>query len=755
MSTWSQGGCGEDDMKDYHNFLRKKNFYSHDNGFIIDREIIHPSLFEFQKDCVRWAIRKGRAALFHDAGLGKTRQQIEWMRIILENNSGDGLILCPLSVAEQSINEGKEIGVNIRYIKSDSEKDEPGIYISNYERISDLGINYKAICLDESSILKSIGGKTKNRIFEQFANIPFKLSCSATPSPNDIAELANQVQFLDIMKREEMLARFFVHDENEWRLKGHAEHDFYAWVASWAVFLRKPSDLGYNDDGYNLPTLNIDHEIILSEYIPDGELFSITTLKGLQGRIDERKKTVNAKVERISEIINLSNDQWIVWTGLNDESKQCAGLINNSIEIKGEHPIEYKNEMLWKFKKGEYKVLITKAKIAGYRMNFQNCHNMAFIGIGDSFEMYYQCIRRCWRFGQKKPVNVKICITNAEQDIVKNVKRKENENAIMMEHVIREMKIDMIQEVKEGSIRYMDDYKEDYKEGPHWKLWNGDTVETIKKIDSDSIDLSVFSPPFASLYTYSPSDRDLGNSKDEKDFWIHFDFIIPELYRIMKPGRIVAVHCMNIPAMLVRDNYIGIKDFRGDIIRHFRNTGWIFHGEVTIDKNPQAQAIRTNSKGLTFSQLEKDSSWLRPALADYLVLFRKPGENQIPVYNGNDRGEVSRDEWIRLAHPIWYNIRETNTLNAREARSEADKKHVCPLQLETIHNAIILWSNPGEIIYSPFAGIGSEGYQAILDKRKFIGCELKEKYFQTAIKNLNEAENKLKEKDMALFQDVI
>lgn len=739
----------------YQDFLKQKNSYSHDNGFIIDKQIIHPSLFEFQKDCVRWAIRKGRAALFHDAGLGKTRQQIEWMRIILEHNGGNGLILCPLSVAEQSIREGASIGVEIKYVKSKTEIDDHKIYISNYERLDDLGNEWRAVCLDESSILKSIGGKTKNKIFEQFAEVPFKLSCSATPSPNDIAELANQVQFLDIMKREEMLARFFVHDENEWRLKGHAEHDFYKWVASWAVFLRKPSDLGFDDTGYNLPQLRIEHEIVLSEYIPDGELFSITTLKGLQGRIDERKKTINAKVERMAEIINSSKDQWIVWTGLNDESKYCAQLINDSTEIKGEHSIEYKNEMLWRFKKGEIKCLITKAKIAGYGMNFQNCHNMAFIGIGDSFEMYYQCIRRCWRFGQDKPVNVKICITNAEQDIVKNVKRKENENAIMMEHVIREMKIDMIQEVKEGNVRYMDNYQENYQEGPHWKLTNGDTVETIKNLDSDSIDLSVFSPPFASLYTYSPSDRDLGNSKDEKDFWLHFDFIIPELYRILKSGRIVAVHCMNIPAMLVRDGYIGIKDFRGDIIRHFGNAGWIFHGEVTIDKNPQAQSIRTHSKGLTFSQLEKDSSWLRPALADYLVLFRKPGENKVPVENGNDRGEVSRDEWIRLAHPVWYNISETKTLNAREARTEQDEKHVCPLQLETIHNAVILWSNPGETIYSPFAGIGSEGYQAIIDKRNFIGCELKPEYFKVACKNLNEAETKLNEDRMALFRDVI
>ena len=202
--------------------------------------------------------------------------------------------------------------------------------------------------------------------------------------------------------------------------------------------------------------------------------------------------------------------------------------------------------------------------------------------------------------------------------------------------------------------------------------------------------------------------------------------------------------------MLVRDGYIGLKDFRGDIIRHFQKVGFIYQGEVVIDKNPQAQSIRTHAKGLTFSQLEKDSIWMRPALADYLVLMRKEGENQVPVINGNIEGaDIDRDEWIRLAHPIWYNIRETNTLNVREARSDDDEKHMCPLQLETIHNALMLWSNPGELVYSPFAGIGSEGYQAILDNRRFLGCELKEEYYNVAVKNLKRAVHK-KDEDILI-----
>ncbi|KKK80225.1 hypothetical protein LCGC14_2825620, partial [marine sediment metagenome] len=400
------------------------------------------------------------------------------------------------------------------------------------------------------------------------------------------------------------------------------------------------------------------------------------------------------------------------------------------------------------------RVLITKAKICGFGLNLQNAHQMAFIGLSDSYESYYQCIRRCWRFGQLEPVNVKLILTNPEQAILVNVKRKEKETAGLIDSVIKEVSDFSKHELGKGTIKKMAHYTENKETTDKWELWNGDTAKTIKTIETNEIDFTIFSPPFSQLYTYSPSERDMGNSKNDKEFWNHFDFIIPELLRIIKPGRITAVHCAQIPAMLVRDGYIGLKDFRGDVIRHFIKHDFIYHGEVCIDKNPQAQSIRTHAKGLTFSQLEKDSSWMRPALADYLVLFRKKGDNRTVVINGNiDGAEIDRDEWIRLAHPIWYNIRETNTLNVRTARSEDDEKHICPLQLETIHNAILLWSNPGEVIYSPFAGIGSEGYQAIVDDRKFKGSELKEEYFDVAVKNLREAEKINNNKHMVLFKD--
>ena len=259
----------------------------------------------------------------------------------------------------------------------------------------------------------------------------------------------------------------------------------------------------------------------------------------------------------------------------------------------------------------------------------------------------------------------------------------------------------------------------------------------MKEIPTASAGIAVFSPPFEALFTYTNTDRDLGNCRSPEMFWQHFGFIGKELLRAMMPGRNVCVHCSQLPKTKQTDGVIGLRDFRGDVIREFEKLGFIYHGEVCIDKDPQAQAIRTHAKGLLFVQLRKDAAWMRPAYADYIVVFRTPGENPAPVLT-----DLTNDEFIEWARPVWYGIDTTDTLNVAEARDNRDERHICPLQLGTIERCIRLWSNHGETVFSPFAGIGSEGYQAILQDRKFIGIELKESYYQCAIKNLKEAERK-------------
>lgn len=276
--------------------------------------------------------------------------------------------------------------------------------------------------------------------------------------------------------------------------------------------------------------------------------------------------------------------------------------------------------------------------------------------------------------------------------------------------------------------------------GDNWDLVNGDCVEHIGALPASSVDMSVYSPPFISLYTYTASERDMGNCRTGAEFFEHFGFLIRGLLEATKPGRVTCVHVAQVPAMLSRDGYIGMKDFRGQTITAYEDSGWIYHGEVCIDKDPQAQAIRTKSKSLLFVQLRKDASWLRPALADYILVFRKPGDNAVPILP-----DLTNEEWIEWARPIWYGIRESDTLHAAEARENDDERHICPLQLGTIERCIRLWSNPGELIVSPFTGIGSEGYEAVRLGRRFFGTELKPAYATVSARNLARAESLLRQ----------
>lgn len=278
-------------------------------------------------------------------------------------------------------------------------------------------------------------------------------------------------------------------------------------------------------------------------------------------------------------------------------------------------------------------------------------------------------------------------------------------------------------------------YVTDQASGKGWKLMLGDSCERLQEIPDNSVDLSVYSPPFSSLYTYSPSERDLGNSASDDEFFEHYKFIITEMLRVTKPGRNCCVHVQQVTMSKANYGFVGMKDFRGDVIRSHQDAGWIFYGEVTVDKDPQAQAIRTKAHCLMFQTLHRDSAASRPALADYLLVFKKHGDNEVAI-----SPDVTNEEWIEWAHPIWWGIRESDTLQYQSARENADDRHICPLQLGFIERCVRLWSNPGDMVVSPFAGIGSEGHVAIKFGREFIGCELKPSYWNTAVRNLEAAE---------------
>jgi len=692
-------------------------------------------LYPFQRDIVTWAIRRGRAAIFADCGLGKTVMQLEWIRNLMDSDSC-GLIVAPLAVTQQTIAEARNrLGLVVLRAHEPDDVFEPGIYITNYERIDRFaGINWQALVLDESSILKSVDGKTRTRILNDWTSIPYRLSCTATPAPNDVTEMGNQAEFLGVASRVEMLAEFFVHDDEGWRLKGHAAESFWKWVASWAIFARRPSDIGHSDDGFELPRL-----IIRSEYVtsglrnaPDELIPGATRLGGISSRIAARRGTLDKRVARAVEIVGSSKHQWVIWCGLNDEGREITRLLGDQAAlIEGSHDETEKITRAATWLSGSKRVLVTKPKIFGFGMNWQHCSHMLFLGLGDSYEQYYQAIRRCWRFGQVQDVEAVMIVGDIEGDIVENLKRKEAavadaSNAVV--GILRDTQIAGLSEIVEDRIVEVDHPDES---GKNWRMMRGDCISRIAEIETGSVGLSVFSPPFASLYTYSDDDRDLGNSKDYDQFFSHFAYLIPELLRVTMPGRRVCVHVQQVATLKGVHGVIGWRDFRADVVRAFVAACLIYDGEVVIDKDPQAQAIRTKSKQLLFVQKNRDSAWLRPAMADYILCFRAPGDNPKPVIC-----DITNDEWIEWARPIWYGIRESDTLQGHGARDDKDERHICPLQLGTIKRCIRLWSMPGDLVLDPFAGIGSTGVEAIESNRHFVGIELKGSYWRRAAENI-------------------
>lgn len=417
-------------MTSYAEFLARKERRAAAVGINVDPAELHPKLHDFQRDGTAWALRTGRAALFWDCGMGKTFAQVEWARHAAETS----LTVAPLSVARQTVREAKAINADVRYVRSGDQVDGPGAWITNYEMVDQFDpALFGAVVLDESSILKSVDGKVRSRLIETFAQVPRRLACTATPAPNDTAELTNHAAFLGVMSRSEMLAAYFVNDEREWRLKGHAAGPMYRWMASWAQALRRPSDLGYSDEGFELPELRIIAQPVNVEMVPDGQLFA-TDLGGIGGRSKVRRETLAARVEKAAELAT-GKDQWIVWCGLNDEARALAE-IDGAVNVEGNWSPDAKAEALEAFQDGEVRVLVTKPSIAGFGMNFQNCSRMAFVGLSDSYESYYQAIRRCWRFGQTEPVEAHVVVSELEMGIVENVRRKEAEAARMTNELI-------------------------------------------------------------------------------------------------------------------------------------------------------------------------------------------------------------------------------------------------------------------------------------------------------------------------------
>jgi len=754
----------------YDEFIESKLVKYQSTGFEVDVSDLNPLLFEWQKQIVRWALAKGKAAIFADCGLGKTIMQLEWAHRVHLQTGKPVLIIAPLAVSKQTKREGVKFGIDVNICLSQVDVIN-SVNITNYERLDKFDGNvWGGICLDESSILKSFSGKTKKQIIDMFMHTQYKLACTATPSPNDFMELGNHAEFLNIMSRTEMLATYFVHDgetSSSWRLKGHAQTIFWNWIATWSVVMTSPVDIGFDICGFDIPDMIINKHIVETNgdnVLENGQLslFSVQA-NSLDERRMARKNSVSDRVAKVIDIVNQYPDEsWLIWVDFNNESEQVKKALDGCVEVKGSDTIEHKENSVIGFADGSIKRLVTKPSICGFGINWQICHNMIFCGLSDSYEMFYQSIRRAWRFGQKDIVNVHIVIGDQEQSILDNINRKETAFNLMTKEMILLTKDSIIGELTK-STRITETYQA--KENvmipelvgnalksvncvsqvikPKFALYNGDSCEVMQALPDNSIHYSIFSPPFADLYTYSNSDRDLGNCKTRSEFFDHFQFIVTELFRVLKQGRLLSFHCMNLPTSLQRDGYIGINDFRGDLIKMFQDAGFIYHSEVVIWKDPVVAMQRTKALGLLHKQIKKDSAMSRQGIPDYLVTMRKPGLNDEPISHTADQFPVR--VWQQYASPIWTDINQSDTLQRTSAREDNDEKHICPLQLEVIRRAVMLWSNPNDVVFSPFAGIGSEPYQAIRLGRYGVGIELKKSYYDQAVRNCESAVDSLNE----------
>ncbi len=740
----------------YKEFIESKKIQPVISGFDVDENNLNKNLFDFQRAIVKWALKRGRSAIFADTGLGKTLMQSSWADHVCKHTGGDVLIFAPLCVATQTVSEGEKFGISINYCRH-QDGIKPGINIANYEMMDSFDLSsFAGVVLDESSIIKNRDGKTRNAIIERCQSVPYRLSCTATPSPNDFMELGNQVEFLGIMTMTEMLAMYFVNDAGDtgtWILKGHGKAKFWEWMATWAVCIRSPEDIGFDGSKYILPSLNMIGHVVESK--TTFGLFA-DVAQGLMERNQARRDSIDDRVAKCAEVVNASSEQFFIWCHLNSEAAMIEKMIPGAVDVSGSDSIEHKEESIRGFIDGSIRVLVSKPKILGAGMNFQHCHNTAFVGLSDSWEQYYQAIRRFYRFGQTKEVNVHIISAESEGAVVENIRRKELQNEEMGSQMVKYMSSAMKKEIF-GMSEEKSEYVRDVVKTNDYELHLSDCVELASEIETGTIDYTIFSPPFESMYVFSNHIRDMGNSSKEQ-FYQHFRFLVDEMLRITRPGRLLSFHCMNLPTSKVNDGYIGIRDFRGDLIKMFQAAGWIYHSEVCIWKDPVVAMQRTKALGLLHKTIRKDSSMSRQGIADYLVTMRAPGQNDKAVRHYRDADEcaqvckeiglVYEDEcqnilevglWQKYASPVWMDINQTRTLNFRAGRDDDDQKHICPLQLDVIERAMHLWTAPGDLVFSPFTGVGSEGYVAVGMGRRFVGSELKQSYFDLAKKNMADA----------------
>lgn len=829
----------------YEAFCRKKAGLQPGAGFQVERETLPntlrtPSGSEHQKDAVQWATRRGRGLIAASFGVGKTRIQIELLRQVHQRTGMPVLQVCPLGVRQQFTHEdGPEMGVRFQYVGSDEEAEnaDTPFLITNYERLRDGQLSQEfvdtlgGVCLDEAAILGNLGTKTQSYFVPLFADVPYRWCATATPAPNDYRQIIYYADFLGVMESSRVLTKYFMRNPDkagDLQIMPHREEEFWLWVASWALFIHKPSDLGYSDDGYSMPKLEIvwhritaDHEKAFDIVDQQGQRFLFKdTAAGITQAMREKRDSLDARVAKAAEVVNESpNDHWIIWHHLEDERRAIKKAIPNAAEVYGSLDLEAREQIILDFSHGKLPILATKPSLSGSGCNFQHyCHKAIYVGLNFQFRDFIQSVHRLLRYGQTQTVELHIVHTDAEDHVAQTLMRKWEQHDAMVERmraIIRDF--GLTTEALQGEIEQSFGVERQEVVSDLFTLINNDSVLETMTMPSDSVDCLVTSIPFGNHYSYVDKLNDFGHNESDGLFWEQMDFLIPELFRIMKPGRMVAIHCKDrllyghqTPHGLMEVDY-----FTHDTARAFRQHGFISYGEIFIPTDVVRENNSTNRLG--WSENCKDSTKMGVGLSEKVLLFRKPQTDKSRSYADEpvrkSKAQYTRARWQIDAHSLWrsngeafqfpdpatienmdgsqiYNwykdwspgapydyehhvklnevlgdrlpakfmlmppqappeYAETvwtdvlffQTLNLKQFRRRQEK-HVCPFPFDIVRRLILRYSNPGEIVFDPFSGLGTTAYVAVQEGRKGFGIELNSLYFDASVRELKEAEIK-------------
>lgn len=657
---------------DYEAFLAAKVDFNQTYGFEVDDSDIHPVLMPHQRAIVRWAVRGGRRAIFAAFGLGKGLLQLEIMRLVLARTGGYGLIVCPLGVRQEFTRDAVMIGVEPMFVRRDGEVDGPGLYLTNYESIRDGRLDpnqFDVASLDEASVLRSFGSKTYQTFLTLFDQVKYRFLATATPSPNRHKELIHYAGFLGIMDTGQALTRFFQRDStkaNQLTLYPRKEREFYLWLNTWAVFLQKPSDLGYDDTGYDLPGIEVVYHEIAVDHTDSpvdrdgqGHLFRGATL-GVTDAAREKRSTLDARVAKAAEIVAASpDDHFILWHDLEDERRAIKRALPVTVEVYGSLDLDIREQRIVDFSDGKFRLLATKPELSGSGCNFQrHCHRAIFVGITFSFNDFVQAVHRVHRFLQTTRVRIDIIHAESEREVVRTLRRKwaqHEELTTKMTEVIREFGLDQ-QGITQALTRSIGVERIEAS-GDGWLAANNDCVLETQAMDDESVDLIVTSIPFANHYEYTPQYEDFGHTDDNGHFWAQMDFLTPELWRVLRPGR---VYCCHVKDRILFGNVTGagvptVSPFHAEAIAHGIRHGFDYLGMITV----VTDVVRENNQTyrLGWSEQCKDATKMGAGSPEYILLFHKPqtdrtrGYADVPV--AKSKADYTRSRWQVDAHAFW------------------------------------------------------------------------------------------------------